>query len=163
MIDRCGRFGRVSLLFLTVVPLLWMLLACTQQSQPTGKPTGQATGMPTREPTGPLLQIVGIEIHNALPYTIQDVTILIPESGDFVSCGQVLPDSSCSTSFPVRDYRETAAQLNWKEQGEPRQTAPFILEAPETASEGQQAYIRVEVFSKGQAGAKLLLLEEQIP
>lgn len=163
MISRYGHFGQVSRRFLVIAPLLLMLLACTSQSQPTGQASGQPAGKPTREPMGPLLQIVGIEIHNALPYTIQDVTILIPESGDFVSCGQVLPVSSCSTSFPVRDYRETAVQLNWKEQGEPHQTAPFLLEAPSSAGEGQQAYIRVEVFSKGQAGAKLQLLEEQTP
>jgi hypothetical protein len=111
------------------------------------------------QPNGPLLQIAGIEIYNGLSYTVQDVVILVPVSGDYVSCGQILPDSSCSTSFPVRDYRENAVQVSWKEQGEPHSMAPFKLEAPTTASEGQQAYIRVEVFAAGQAGAKLILLE----
>lgn len=111
--------------------------------------------------SGPVLQITGIEIHNALLYTVQDVTILVPESGEYVSCGRILPDSSCSTSFPVRDYRETAVQLSWKEQGETHSTAPFILKAPTSAGEGQKAYIRVEVFAQGQAGAELLLLDDQ--
>ncbi len=109
----------------------------------------------------PHLQITGIEIHNALPYIVHDVTILVPVSGDYVSCGQILPDSSCSTSFPVRDYRETAVQISWKEHGEPQSTAPFILKAPIDANNGEQAYIRVEVFGKGQAGAELLLLDAE--
>jgi len=135
---------------LSFVGILWLLVAC-------GSP------LPRMEQgSGPLLQITGIEIHNALPYTVHEVTILVPESGDYVSCGQILPDSSCSTTFPVRDYRETAVQLNWKEQGEPQSTAPFILKAPASAGEGENAYIRVEVFAKGQAGAELRLLDERV-
>jgi len=110
---------------------------------------------------GPRLQIVGIEIHNALSFIVQDVTISVPASGEYVSCGQVLPESSCSTSFPVRDYRESAVQVNWKEQGEPHSTPAFKLEAPAAASEGRRAYIRVEVFASGQAGAKLVLLDDE--
>ncbi len=148
MISAYGDITQVLRRLLIIVGVLWMLLACAPQSPKT------------EQPAGPLLQITGIEIHNALPYTIQDVTILIPESGDYVSCGQVLPDSSCSTTFPVRDYRQTAVQLSWKERGEPHSTAPFILEAPTSAADGQKAYIRVEVFGKGQAGAELLLPDE---
>jgi len=124
--------------------------------------TACATHPAAKQPAaGPGLQIAGIEIHNALSSIVQDVTILVPASGEFVSCGQILPDSSCSTSFPVRDYRESAVQVSWKEQGEPHSMPAFKLEAPATASEGQRAYIRVEVFASGQAGAKLVLLDDE--
>lgn len=149
MIGPTDYFNLVWRRFLTIAGVLCLLSAC---GAPAPKP---------EQPTGPLLLITGIEIHNALAYTVQDVTILVPVSGDYVSCGQILPDSSCSTSFPLRDYRETAVQLSWKEQGESHNIAPFILKAPTSAVQGQQAYIRVEVFAKGQAGAKLILLDDQ--
>jgi len=149
MIGRADHFPQVLRRFLAIAGVLCLLSAC-------GTPAPKS-----EQPTGPLLQITGIEIHNALPYTVHDVTILVPDSGDYVSCGQILPDSSCSTSFPVRDYRETAVQLSWKEQGVSHSIAPFILKAPTTATQGQQAYIRVEVFAKGQAGAKVILPDEQ--
>lgn len=113
--------------------------------------------------TGPALQIAGVEIHNALPYSVQDVIILVPVTGDFVSCGQILPDSSCSTSFPARDYREKPLRVSWQEHGEPQSTAEFKLDAPASAIDGQSAFIRVEVFAAGQAGAKLVLLESDSP
>lgn len=109
--------------------------------------------------TGPVLQIAGVEIYNGLPYSVHDVVILVPSSGDYVSCGQILPDTSCSTTFPARDYRENPVQLSWTEHGVPQSTKPFKLGAPSGAKSGQGAYIRVEVFAAGQAGAKLLLLE----
>ncbi len=108
--------------------------------------------------SGPLLQITGVEIYNGLGYPVRDVVILVPSSGEYVSCGNVLPQSSCSTTFPARDYRDTTVQVSWTEQGEPHKTAEFKLEAPETAAEGESAYIRVEVFASGQAGARLVLL-----
>ena len=142
-------FNRFLLRFFALVGSLWLLVAC-----------GSHTPLREEAP-GPLLQITGIEIHNALAYTVKDVMILVPVSGDYVSCGQILPGSSCSTLFPVRDYRETAVQLSWKEQGEAHSTAPFILKAPAPFLEGQKVYIRVEVFATGQAGAQLLLLDDQ--
>ncbi|HET6564393.1 MAG TPA: hypothetical protein VFG52_03175 [Xanthomonadales bacterium] len=116
-----------------------------------------------RKLAGPALQIAGVEIYNGLAYSIQDVSILVPESGDYVSCGQILPDSSCSTTFEVRDYRENPVQVLWTEHGEPQSTKPFTIKAPEDALAGQDAYIRVEVFGPGQAGAKLLLMDPGVP
>lgn len=112
---------------------------------------------------GPALQIAGVEIYNGLPYSVHDVSILATSSGDFVSCGQILPDTSCSTTFPVRDYREDPVQVSWTEQGEPHSTKPFKLSPPANAKAGQEAYIRVEVFASGQAGAKLLVLNTESP
>ena len=127
------------------------LVACTTQQN------GE------KQIAGPVLQIAGVEIYNGLAYSIQDVSILVPSSGEYVSCGQVLPDSSCSTTFQVRDYRENPAQVHWTEHGEPQSTKPFTIKAPENATEGQEAYIRVEVFAPGQAGAKLLMMDTGIP
>ncbi len=112
---------------------------------------------------GPALQITGVEIHNSLVYPVQDVTILVPATGEYVSCGQIFPRTSCSTTFPARDYRENPVQLSWKEYGQPRSTKPFTLKAPTGAQEGQAAYIRVEVFAAGQAGANLLLVDPEQP
>jgi hypothetical protein len=106
-----------------------------------------------------MLQIAGVEIHNGLAYAIQDVIIKVPASGDFVSCGAVLPESSCATSFPLRDYRGNKVQVIWKEHGQEFSTAEFRLTPPASSKPGQEAYIRVEVFAEGQAGAKLVLLQ----
>ncbi|HKX55217.1 MAG TPA: hypothetical protein VJN01_03915 [Xanthomonadales bacterium] len=125
------------------------MISCATQSGPEDEDSG----------SGPELQIAGVEIYNGLPYSVQDVSILVPLSGEFVSCGQILPDSSCSTTFPARDYRESPAQVSWTEHGVQHSTKPFKLKAPLGATAGQGAYIRVEVFASGQAGAKLLMLE----
>jgi hypothetical protein len=110
---------------------------------------------------GPVLQIKGVEIYNGLAYPVKDVVILVPASGEFVSCGNILPESSCSTSFPARDYRETPVQVSWTELGKPHNTPEFTLAAPAAARDGEIAYIRVEVFAAGQAGARLVSLPPQ--
>lgn len=131
--------------------VMLVLAACMPQPRPNALKAG------------PDLQITGVEIYNGLPYSVHDVSILVPLSGDFVSCGQILSDSSCSTTFPARDYRESPVQLSWTEHGVPHSTKPFTLKAPDNALPGQDAYIRVEVFAAGQAGATLLLLETGTP
>ncbi len=131
---------------------LGILLACTLLAVAcTGGQVGKVRAL------GPALQINGVEIYNALSYSVQDVSILAPETGEFVSCGEILPASSCSTSFPARDYRENPVVVSWKEHGQAHSTAEFKLDAPVSASDGQSAYIRVEVFEAGQAGATLVL------
>jgi hypothetical protein len=122
-----------------------------------------AQGDRPKTSSGPALQITGVEIHNSLVYPVRDVTILVPATGEYVSCGQIYPETSCSTTFPARDYRDNPVQLSWKEYGQSQSTRPFTLKAPASAREGQAAYIRVEVFAAGQAGANLLLVEPETP
>lgn len=122
-----------------------------------------AQGTRPESPSGPALQITGVEIHNNLVYPVQDVTILVPATGEYVSCGQIFPRTSCSTTFPARDYRENPVQLSWKEYGQSQSTKPFKLKAPAGTREGQAATIRVEVFAAGQAGANLLLVDPEKP
>lgn len=116
-----------------------------------------AKGIGPDSMAAPQLQITGVEIHNALPYPVKDVSILVPATGEFVSCGQIFPESSCASSFPARDYRENPVQISWTEHGQPHSTKPFSLKPPSGAYAGQSAYIRVEVFATGQAGATLVL------
>lgn len=104
-----------------------------------------------------------MEIHNRLLYPVQDVTILVPATGDYVSCGQIFPATSCSNTFPGRDYRANPVQLSWTEHGEPHSTRPFTLKAPAGTRAGQPARIRVEIFAAGQAGADLVLVEPETP
>jgi len=140
-----------------------MLLLASCLAKPAQEKPVQDNPAQERPGADPHLQITGVEIYNGLPYSVRDVRILVPASGDFVSCGQILPDSSCSTTFPARDYRENPVQLNWTEHGQAQSTKPFKIRAPQAAQPGQSAYIRVEVFAAGQAGAKLLLLETGTP
>ena len=148
----------ISLFNTRFLRLGWSLAGAASLALQASCATPSTEGTNTRAPT--VLQIAGIEIFNGLPYIIHDVTVLVPLSGDYVSCGQILPDTACSTSFPLREYQGNPVQVTWTELGEPQGTPEFSLEAPATATSGQRAFVRVEVFAKGQAGARLVLLDD---
>lgn len=100
--------------------------------------------------------IDGIIIQNGLAYTVTDVMILVPETGAFAGCGNILSRTACSNAFPEVVYRERAVVISWKEHGEPQKTDEFVVETPVNLLAGKPAWIEVTLFAPGQAGARLI-------
>jgi len=121
----------------------WLIAAC---STPGAKKASVVPG----------INIDGVEILNQLQYPVSDVQILVPSTGAFVGCGTILGGTSCSTSFPGREYRRNAVQVTWKERGQPFSTGDFDIDVPRERSASQEYWIKVVIFAPGQAGAKLV-------
>jgi hypothetical protein len=103
-----------------------------------------------------LFEIAGIEIRNDLEYPVTEVQVLVPDTGEFVSCGSVFARTSCAAAFPLREYRANALRITWKEHGQLRSVDDFVLQAPAALDAGRPVWVQVVIFAPGQAGARLL-------
>lgn len=104
----------------------------------------------------PGVEINGIVIQNLLAYTITDVQVLAPASGNFVSCGTVRSGTACSTGFPNRTYSSAGLLVTWKEHGVAQSTDEFVVEIEDSIDTQRMAQMNVMIFSPGQAGARLV-------
>ena len=127
------------------IQLLW-LISCTATSSVTPGTTG--------------IVIDRVVIRNELALSVTEVTIMVPASGNFVSCGNIVARSECSTTFPGRDYFANAVVINWKEYGEPHSTDEFVIEIPDDMDRGIAATLEVIIFNRGQAGARLVTRQD---
>ena len=114
------------------------------------------TALPKSEPTPAGVEIDGIVINNQLAITITDAQVLVPATGNFVSCGNIQGRSSCSTGFPGRPYSSNALLVSWKESGTPQSTDEFVVKIGSDIDMGRSARLEVFIFSPGQAGARLI-------
>lgn len=101
------------------------------------------------------IYIEGVVIRNGLAYTVSDVLIQVPATGGFAGCGNILPRTACSNTFPEIDYKANPVMISWTEHGVAHETDEFIIEVPEDFSAGDSAWIEVIIFAPGQAGAQL--------
>ncbi len=95
-------------------------------------------------------------MRNELSFRITDVQVLVPRTGEFVSCGSVFPGTACAAAFPQRDYRGDPLSVTWRERGEPQSVEDFVLEVPAGLDTGRPVWLQVVIFSPGNAGARLL-------
>ena len=100
--------------------------------------------------------IEGVTIRNELSFSVTDVQLLVPASGNFLGCGNILAHSQCSTTFPERNYQENAVVITWKERGQPQSTSEFIIKISEKFDLNRTVRLEVVIFNMGQAGAKLV-------
>ncbi len=100
--------------------------------------------------------IEGVTIRNELSFSVTDVQLLVPASGNFVGCGNILAQSQCSTTFPERNYQENAVVITWKERGQSQSTSEFIIKISEKFDLNRTVRLEVVIFNMGQAGAKLV-------
>jgi len=106
-----------------------------------------------------VVEIGGVRIANQMRQGVTDAQILVLQSGNFVSCGNIFPGTTCSTSFPDRVYEGGPLRITWKERGLAKATPDFALKTAGFVGLGKSLWIEVVIFAPGQAGAKLVLPE----
>ena len=102
------------------------------------------------------LQIRGLVIENQTQMWVSAARLLVPATGRFVSCGNISPEASCSTTFPETDYTGNPVQITWSQAGQIHSIGEFVLEAPEDIDINRPAMVRVVISAPGSAGAAIV-------
>lgn len=102
------------------------------------------------------LQITGLVIENQTQMWVSAARLLVPVTGRFVSCGNISPQSRCSTGFPETDYTGNPVQITWSQAGQIHSTGEFVLEPTEDMDIGKPAVVRVVIAAPGSAGAAIV-------
>lgn len=117
---------------------------------------GGCSSLPVSGPVPAGVVIDGIVINNQLGIAVTDVQVLVPATGNFVSCGNIQRRSAFSTGFPDRVYSSNALRISWKESGMPQSTDDFVVKIGSDIDIKSTARVEVFIFSPGQAGARLI-------
>lgn len=112
------------------------------------------TGVPVD--SRPLIQIDGMVIENQTRMYISAVRLLVPITGQFVSCGNISPESMCSTTFPEAAYTGNPVEITWSQGGQILSTGQFAMQLPDDLDENKPAVVRVVISSPGSAGAMIV-------
>ena len=80
--------------------------------------------------SGPPVQIDGMVIKNQTLMYISAVRLLVPITGNFVSCGNIAPESMCSTTFPEATYTGNPVEVTWSQGGQIHSTGQFVMRLP---------------------------------
>ena len=107
-----------------------------------------------------LLQIDGMLIENQTLMQVTAVRLLVPVTGNFVSCGNIAPNSMCSTTFPETAYTGNPVEITWSQGGQIFSTGKFVLDIPEGLDENQPALVQVVIAGPGSAGALIIQRSE---
>jgi len=105
---------------------------------------------------GPPVQITGMVIENQTEMYVSAVRLLVPVTGQYVSCGNILPESQCSTSFPEAAYTGNPVEITWSQGGQIHSTGQFVLQIPGDFDEHKTAVVRVVIAGPGSAGAMIV-------
>jgi len=101
----------------------------------------------------PALRINGMLIENQTLMWVSAVRLLVPVTGNFVSCGNIAPESMCSTTFPEANYTGNAVEITWSQAGQIYSTGEFVLQLPDDVEEDIPAAVHVVITGPGSAGA----------
>ena len=134
---------------LAAAVMVGVLQACTT-ADPLSDPA-----LPVAEDVVPFA-IEGLTIHNATPGVLQQVNVLVPATGRFVSCGTVLPGSQCATTFPAATYEGHAVRVDWQQGGESWTVGPFLIGMPVGIDAESAVLAEIIVTGPGAAGARFV-------
>ena len=104
----------------------------------------------------PPLQIEGLVIENQTRLWVSAVRLLVPVTGNFVSCGNISPQSRCATTFPETDYTGNPVEITWSQGGQIYSTGQFVVQFPVDLDHDKPAIVRIVIAGPGSAGAMIV-------
>ena len=105
---------------------------------------------------GVSIQIEGMIIENQTLMYVSAVRLLVPVNGQFVSCGNITPESMCSTTFPEAAYTGNPVEITWSLGGQIHSTGQFVLQVPGELDTDRPAIVRVVISGPDSAGAVIV-------
>lgn len=108
----------------------------------------------------PSIQISGMVLQNQTQMYVSAVRLLVPATGNFVSCGNIPPKSMCSTTFPEAAYTGNPVEITWSQGGEIHSTGQFIVQLPTDLDKKRPAMVHIVISGPGLAGAMIVQSEE---
>jgi len=109
----------------------------------------------------PPLQIEGMVIENQTEMWVSAVRLLVPVTGNFVSCGNISPGSRCSTTFPETGYAGNPVEITWSQGGQIHSTGQFVMELPDEVDVDRPAMVRIVIAGPGSAGAVIVQRQDK--
>ena len=111
--------------------------------------------------TGPVdpvvpVRLAGMVMENQTQMYVTAVRLLVPLTGNFVSCGNIPPESMCSTTFPEATYTGNPVEITWSQGGQIHSTGEFALRLPDDLDDQKPAIVRVVITGRGSAGALIV-------
>ena len=106
--------------------------------------------------SGPPVQIGGMVIKNQTLMYVSAVRLLVPLTGNFVSCGNIAPESMCSTTFPEATYTGNPVEITWSQGGQIHSTGQFVMRLPGDLDEDKPVRVLVVISGAGAAGAQFI-------
>ena len=110
--------------------------------------------------SNPPLQIQGMVIENQTLMWISAARLLVPVTGNFVSCGNISPESMCSTTFPETAYTGNPVEVTWSQGGQIHSTGQFVVRLPEQLIEDRPGVVRVVITGPDSAGVVIVQDQE---
>lgn len=104
----------------------------------------------------PSVQITGMVMQNQTEMYVSAVRLLVPATGNFVSCGNMPPESRCSTTFPEAAYSGNPVEITWRQGGEVHSTGQFSVQLPADLDRNRPAMVHVVISGPGLAGAVIV-------
>ena len=95
-------------------------------------------------------------MENQTQMYVTAVRLLVPVTGNFVSCGNIPPESMCSTTFPEATYTGNRVEITWSQGGQIHSTGEFVLRLPDDLDDQKSAIVRVVITGRGSAGALIV-------
>ena len=105
---------------------------------------------------GVSIQIEGMIIENQTLMYVSAVRLLVPVNGQFVSCGNITPESMCSTTFPEAAYTGNPVEITWSLGGQIHSTGQFVLQVADELDTDKPAIVRVVISGPDSAGAAIV-------
>jgi len=106
--------------------------------------------------SAPPLQIAGLVINNQTQMWVSAARLLVPVTGNFVSCGNISPQSSCATTFPETEYTGNPVEITWSQGGQIYSTGQFVIRLPDDLDPDRPAVVQIIITGAGSAGAMIV-------
>ena len=107
-------------------------------------------------PTSKSVTVAGLLFYNNSDTPIHNAKLSVTTTHGLVACGVILPRTTCSTTFPLRQYQGNPVVVSWEHAGRSWTSGEFRVPLPDDPVAATPTMAVITLGERGAINAKLV-------
>ena len=95
------------------------------------------------------ITVDGLAFRNNSSNLIENALLVVVKTNRFISCGPILPDKECSTTFPQKKYRGNHIIVKWRQNGKSWSSKELKIQIPNNVLPGKSSKVIIIIDDQG--------------
>lgn len=102
------------------------------------------------------LKVNGVIFKNTSTKPVAHVSLKVDATNKYISCSRIMPENTCSTTFPLKEYQNNALTIEWKQAKRSYSRKSFKIDTNNQQLEAEQYILMIVINNNGSVSTQFV-------
>lgn len=102
------------------------------------------------------LKVNGVIFKNTTTKSVAHVSLKVDATNKYISCSRIIPENTCSTTFPLKEYQNNTLTIEWKQAEKSYSRKSFKIDTNKQQLKAEQYTLMITINNNGSASTQFV-------